>query len=149
MAAHGRLASRERASNEGERTDVTIENETLKIDLHPESADVEVRYRMHNTGPNVQQDFFFPVERWGKNPDADTDEKRSDIDHYQISVNGKDLSEILCFLQLITLAPDESIKWPPVSSAKLFERRLCRARFTLGLEHHIPVRAGQGGGTAV
>lgn len=47
-------------------TDVTIENETLKIDLHPEYAAVEVRYRMHNTGPKVQQDFFFPVERWKK-----------------------------------------------------------------------------------
>src|SRR5438132_6632068 len=46
---------------------------------------------MHNTGPKVQQDFFFPVERWGKNPDADMDAIRSDIDHYQISVDGKDL----------------------------------------------------------
>jgi hypothetical protein len=79
------------ASNKGQKTDVTIENEMLKIDLHPEYADVEVRYRMHNTGPKVQQDFFFPVERWEKNPDADTDEKRSNIDNYQISVDGKDL----------------------------------------------------------
>jgi hypothetical protein len=79
------------ASNKGQRTDVTIENETLKIDLHPAYADVDVRYRMHNTGPKVQQDFFFPVERWGKNPDADTDAKGSDIDHYQISVDGKEL----------------------------------------------------------
>src|SRR5438093_11734578 len=46
---------------------------------------------MHNTGPKVQQDFFFPVERWGKNPDADMDAIRSDIDHYQISVDEKDL----------------------------------------------------------
>ena len=58
------------ASNKNQKTDVTIENETLKIDLHPEYADVAVRYHMHNTGPKVQQDFFFPVERWGKNPDA-------------------------------------------------------------------------------
>jgi len=79
------------ASNKGQRTDVTIENETLKIDLHPDYADVDVRYRMHNTGPKVQQDFFFPVERWGKNPDADTVTKGSDIDHYQISVDGKEL----------------------------------------------------------
>src|SRR5436190_9189435 len=77
------------ASNKSQKTDVTIENETLKIDLDPEHADVTVRYRMHNTGPKVQQDFFFPVERWGKNPDADT--KGSDIDHYQISVDGKEL----------------------------------------------------------
>jgi hypothetical protein len=79
------------ASPEGKTTNVTIDNETLKIDLHPDYAAVDVRYRMHNTGPKVQQDFFFPVERWGKNPDADTDTKRSDIDHYQISVDGKEL----------------------------------------------------------
>ncbi len=70
------------ASNKGQRTDVTIENETLKIDLHPDYADVDVRYRMHNTGPKVQQDFFFPVD--------DTVTKGSDIDHYQISVDRKE-----------------------------------------------------------
>src|SRR6476619_6213781 len=59
------------ASNKSQKTDVTIENEMLKIDLHPEYADVNVRYRMHNTGPKVQQDFFFPVERWGKIQTAD------------------------------------------------------------------------------
>ena len=79
------------ATNKDRHTDVTIENETLKIDLHPEYAAVEVRYRMHNTGPKVQQDFFFPVERWGKNPDADMDAIRSDIEHYEISVDGKEL----------------------------------------------------------
>ncbi len=79
------------ASNNNRRTDVTIEDETLKIDLHPGYADVDVRYRMHDTGPKVQQDFFFPVERWGKNPDADTVTKGSDIDRYQISVDGKEL----------------------------------------------------------
>jgi hypothetical protein len=79
------------ASNKGQRTDVTIENETLKIDLHPEYADVTVRYRMHNTGPKVQQDFFFPVEHWEKNRNADIDPIQSDIERYQISVDGKDL----------------------------------------------------------
>src|SRR5438046_5023278 len=79
------------ASNKSQKTDVTIENETLKIDLHPEHADVTVRYRMHNTGPKVQQDFFFPIERWGKNPDSDNAGKSDDIDRYQISVDGKEL----------------------------------------------------------
>ena len=79
------------ASNKSQKTDVTIETETLKIDLHPEYADVTVRYRMHNTGPKVQQDFFFPVERWGANPDSDGQGKSDDIDHYQISVDGKEL----------------------------------------------------------
>src|SRR6478736_4768887 len=71
------------ASNKDQKTDVTIENETLKIDLHPEYAEVDVHYRMHNTGQKVEQDFFFPVERWGSNPDVDVQEK-TDIDQYQI-----------------------------------------------------------------
>src|SRR5205809_327410 len=79
------------ATNKDRHTDVAIENETLKIDLHPEYAAVEVRYRMHNTGPKVQQDFFFPVERWGKIQTADTDRESDDIDHYQSSVDGKEL----------------------------------------------------------
>ncbi len=84
------------ASNNNRRTDVTIEDETLKIDLHPDYADVDVRYRMHNTGPKVQQDFFFPVERWadidpisGKTMDTDT--KSADIGQYKIGVDGKEL----------------------------------------------------------
>jgi len=79
------------ASKNDQHTDVTIENETLKIDLHPGYADVTVHYRMHNTGPKVQQDFFFPVERWGANPDSDNHGKSDDIDHYQISIDGKEL----------------------------------------------------------
>ena len=79
------------ASKNDKHTDVTIEAETLKIDLHPEYADVIVRYRMRNTGPKVQQDFFFPVERWVENSDGDGQAKTDDIDHYQISVDGKEL----------------------------------------------------------
>jgi hypothetical protein len=52
---------------------------------------VAVHYRMHNTGPKVQQDFFFPVERWGANPDSDNQGKSDDIDRYQINVDGKEL----------------------------------------------------------
>jgi hypothetical protein len=52
---------------------------------------VDVRYRMHNTGSKVQQDFFFPVERWGRNPDADTDTKSADIGDYQITVDRRKL----------------------------------------------------------
>jgi hypothetical protein len=77
------------ASNNNRRTDVAIEDEMLKIDLHPEYAVVEVHYRMHNTGLKLEQEFFFPVERWGKNPDTDT--KGADIGHYQISVDGREL----------------------------------------------------------
>jgi hypothetical protein len=80
------------ASNQNHKTDIAIEDETLKIDLHPEYAAVEVHYKMHNTGPRVEQEFFFPVERWGKSPDADTDTKSADIRRYQITVDGKNLA---------------------------------------------------------
>src|SRR5438034_2695231 len=79
------------ASNKGRQTNVTIEDETLKIDLHPGYAAVDVRYRIHNTGPKVQQDFFFPSEAGKKNPDADIEPTQSHIEHYKISVDGKDL----------------------------------------------------------
>ena len=45
----------------------------------------------------------------------------------------KSLSEILRFLRFIALASDEPVKWPPVGSAKLFQRRLSRRRFALAL----------------
>jgi len=80
-----------RSSDKDRHTDVTIENENVKIDLHREHAAVEVRYRMHNTGANVQQEFFFPVERWGKNDSADADIKETKVENYRITVDGKDL----------------------------------------------------------
>jgi hypothetical protein len=79
------------ASAKNRKTDVTIEDESLKIDLHPEYTSVEVHYRMHNTGPKVEQEFFFPVERWAENPDAETETKSADVDRYQITVDGKKL----------------------------------------------------------
>jgi hypothetical protein len=80
-----------KSSNKDRHTDVTIENENVKIDLHREQAAVEVRYRMHNTGPKVQQEFFFPVERWGKNDSADADIKETKLENYRITVDGKEL----------------------------------------------------------
>lgn len=80
-----------RNSDKDRRTDVTIENENVKIDLHREHAAVEVRYRMHNTGPKVQQEFLFPVERWGKNDSADAEIKETKLEHYRITVDGKEL----------------------------------------------------------
>jgi len=79
------------SSKNAKHTDVTIENEMAKIDLYPEHAEVTVQYRMHNTGQKVQQDFFFPVERWVAEANADGLGKSDDIDHYQISVDGKEL----------------------------------------------------------
>ena len=80
-----------RNSNKDRHTDVAIENENVKIDLHREHAAVDVRYRMHNTGPKVQQEFFFPVERWGKNDSADADIKETKLENYRITVDGKEL----------------------------------------------------------
>ena len=80
-----------KSSNKDRHTDVTIENENVKIDLHREQAAVEVRYGMHNTGPKVQQEFFFPVERWGKNDSADADIKETKLENYRITVDGKEL----------------------------------------------------------
>ena len=57
------------ASDQKKSTNVTIEDEKLTIDLHQEFAAVEVRYRMRNTGGEVAQDFFFPVERWAESED--------------------------------------------------------------------------------
>src|SRR5437588_9245940 len=48
------------ATDQKKTTNVTIEDEKLTIDLHQEFAAVEVRYRMKNTGGQVDQDFFFP-----------------------------------------------------------------------------------------
>src|SRR5262245_35990463 len=79
------------ASDKGKSTNVVIENETLKIDLHAEYAAVEVRYRMHNTGPKVEQDFFFPVERWDVREGAET-VGPIDLDDYRITADGKALS---------------------------------------------------------
>src|SRR6476659_4058577 len=57
------------ATDEKKTTNVTIEDEKLTIDLHQEFAAVEVRYRMKNTGAQVDQDFVFPVERWSESED--------------------------------------------------------------------------------
>jgi hypothetical protein len=83
------------ASNKNQHTDVTIKNEAVKIDLHREYAEVDVHYRMHNTGSKVQQDFFFPVERWAplvEDPESGAETKPSDIDNYRISVDGEELT---------------------------------------------------------
>lgn len=83
------------ASDQKKASDVTIEEENLTIDLHQEFAAVEVRYRMKNTGPQVEQDFFFPVERWTKvAPEAesgDNENTRTDLEGYQITADGAEL----------------------------------------------------------
>lgn len=75
------------ASDHKRVTEVTIEEESLKIDLHQEFAAVEVHYRMKNTGPSISQDFFFPVELWMENDNK----KVTDLEGYRIAVDGAEL----------------------------------------------------------
>ena len=79
------------ASDQKRSTNVTIEEENLTIDLHQEFAAVEVRYRMRNTGEQVEQDFFFPLERWAKSETSDDVYPPTDLDSYKIAADGTDL----------------------------------------------------------
>jgi hypothetical protein len=79
------------ASDEKRSTNVTIEDEKLVIDLHQEFAAVEVRYRMKNTGGQVEQDFFFPVERWAESDGETGDNMVLDLEGYAIAADGAEL----------------------------------------------------------
>jgi hypothetical protein len=78
------------ATDAKKTTNVTIEDEKLTIDLHQEFAAVEVRYRMKNTGGQVEQDFFFPVERWSESED-EAGNTKVDLEDYAISADGTEL----------------------------------------------------------
>ena len=78
------------ASDQKKSTNVTIEDEKLTIDLHQEFAAVEVRYHMKNTGGKVDQDFFFPVERWAESED-EAGNTLTDLEDYTISADGAEL----------------------------------------------------------
>lgn len=79
------------ASDQKKTTEVTIEEEKLTIDLHQEFAAVEVRYRMRNTGGEVAQDFFFPVERWAESDGEDGGTAQIDLEGYTITADGAEL----------------------------------------------------------
>lgn len=79
------------ASDQKKSTNVTIEDEKLTIDLHQEFAAVEVRYRMKNTSGQVEQSFFFPVERWAESDGEDAGTTKIDLEDYVISADGIEL----------------------------------------------------------
>jgi hypothetical protein len=79
------------ATDQKKSTNVTIEDEKLTIDLHQEFAAVEVRYRMRNTGGQVEQDFFFPFERWAESDGETSDHMLTDLDGYAITADGAEL----------------------------------------------------------
>ena len=78
------------ATDQKKTTNVTIEDEKLTIDLHQEFAAVEVRYQMKNTGGEVDQDFFFPVERWAESDD-EAGNTLTDLENYAITADGTEL----------------------------------------------------------
>ncbi len=78
------------ASDQKRSTNVTIEEEKLVIDLHQEFAAVEVRYRMRNTGAQVDQAFFFPVERWAESEDEGGN-TMTDLEGYAITADSTEL----------------------------------------------------------
>jgi hypothetical protein len=80
------------ASDQKKSTNVTIEDEKLTIDLQQEFAAVEVRYRMKNTGAQVDQDFFFPVERWAESDGETNDNTVTDLEGYAITADGAELN---------------------------------------------------------
>src|SRR6478735_7802082 len=79
------------ATDQKKTTNVTIEDEKLTIDLHQEFAAVEVRYRMRNMGGQVDQDFFFPVERWADSDGEDSGSALLDLEDYAITADGTEL----------------------------------------------------------
>jgi hypothetical protein len=79
------------ASDQKKSTNVAIEDEKLTIDLHQEFAAVEVRYRMKNTGGQVAQDFFFPVERWAESDGETGSNIVTDLEGYAIAADGAEL----------------------------------------------------------
>src|SRR3954470_12940793 len=79
------------ATDQKKTTNITIEDEKLTIDLHQEFAAVEVRYRMKNTGGQVDQDFFFPVERWAESDGEDAGSAKVDLEGYGIIADGTEL----------------------------------------------------------
>jgi hypothetical protein len=79
------------ASDAKKSTNVMIADEKLTIDLHQEFAGVEVRYQMKNTGIRVDQDFFFPVERWAESDGEDGGSALLDLEGYAITADGTEL----------------------------------------------------------
>jgi len=99
------------ASDQKKSTNVTIEDEKLTIDLHQEFAAVEVRYRMKNTGGQVDQDFFFPVERWAEGDGEDGGSALTDLEGYTIKADADDLKFENVEAKGVKLKPEKDKSW--------------------------------------
>jgi hypothetical protein len=107
------------ASDQKRSTNVTIEEENLTIDLHQEFAAVEVRYRMRNTGEQVEQDFFFPLEKWAKTDNADGVVPPTELENYKIAADGTELKATEVDAKGVekpaAVADESSGEFPPAS----------------------------------
>jgi len=129
------------ASDQKKATDVTIEEEKLTIDLHQEFAAVEVRYRMRNTGPQVEQDFFFPMERWTPAEETgDGENTRTDLEGYTIAADGSELKSANVDAKGVEKPkPVEGENWDDFPSAtKLWKKS--RIPFARGQTREVVIR---------
>ncbi len=143
------------ASDQKKATDVTIEEEKLTIDLHQEFAAVEVRYRMKNTGPQVEQDFFFPMERWtaSESETGDGENTKTDLESYEIAADGTELKSANVDAKGVEKPkPVVDERWGEFSPAKRLWKK-SRIPFARGQTREIVIRyrspyAGSEGGVS-
>lgn len=98
------------ATDQKKTTNVTIEDEKLTIDLHQEFAAVEVRYRMKNTGAQVDQEFFFPVERWAESED-EAGNTMTDLEAYTIRADDTELKFETVDAKGAKPKPEKDARW--------------------------------------
>jgi hypothetical protein len=104
------------ATDQKKTTNVTIEDEKLTIDLHQEFAAVEVRYQMKNTGAKVDQDFFFPLERWAESED-EAGNTLTDLEGYAITADGTELKAEMVDAKGEKPKPEKDKSWGEFKAA--------------------------------
>ena len=127
------------ASDQKRSTNVTIENENLVIDLHQEFAAVEVRYRMRNTGPEVEQDFFFPVERWSEIETEAVSNTGTELENYVIAADGSELKSETVDAKGAKPKAEADPKWGEFKPAKRLWMK-SRIPFTRGQSRDVVIR---------
>ena len=127
------------ASDQKKSTNITIEDEKLTIDLHQEFAAVEVRYRMKNTGGQVEQDFFFPLERWAESDGEDGGSANIDLEGYVISADGTELKSAKIDAKGEQPKPEKNEHWGEFKAGKRLWRK-STIPFAQGQTREIVIR---------
>ena len=127
------------ASDQKKSTNVTIEDEKLTIDLHQEFAAVEVRYRMKNTGGQIEQDFFFPLERWAEADGEDGGSANIDLEGYVISADGTELKSAKIDAKGEQPKPEKDEHWGEFKAGKRLWRK-STIPFAQGQTREIVIR---------